>query len=153
VWILSPGGVATTEVIKHIARFVSTNDIDDQDGFKHAPKVRRKLRTNQKVLLVTSSESTWVDSLERRGYARHHAGTMGAIGYFFFRSDRRKKSLQAAAERQKRSVERAFGDSLVVDYAILFESRTVLRQFLEISDPLFEREFPARRPRVSDSRL
>ena len=139
--------------MKHIARFVPTNDLHDRDGHKHVPKVKKRLPPEQKVLLITSSKSAWVDSLERRGYAMHHAATLGAVGYFFLVSRRQKDSLLSAARRQKRSVERAEGQVLVLDYDELFNSAETLSEFLEIDDLGFRHDFPARRRRASDATL
>ncbi|MXO70324.1 hypothetical protein [Alteraurantiacibacter buctensis] len=68
VWIISPGGVATTMLIEHVSRYVPTNERHDKDGLKHwpAPPARRLDQADSRVLFVKGEAVTIAASIARR---------------------------------------------------------------------------------------
>lgn len=151
--IVSPGGVATTMLLEHTATYAIVNDANDRDGVKHALRLQGGGKFPIKVLYVCPNDTAWISSLDRRGYLTAHAGQLGAVGYFLkFQSSSRIDSLTKAAHRQLRYLEKDSEDVRVINPEDMWTQTHEIADFLGIQDPGFEREFPSRQERRSESR-
>lgn len=150
--VCSPGGVATTAVMKHISRFLQINDPGDIDGLKHLP---RPPATSIPVLYIFGQGEQIVASLERRNYGIPHLVKLGGLsslvaGTLF---GRRPKVLATLIRKQLEefsNVEQRGGQVLCVEFEELWDSAEAIADFFGIDDQTFIDEFPKRQKRNTD---
>jgi hypothetical protein len=151
VWVVSPGGVGTTALIHHIAKFRRTNAPDDSDGRKHLPKPPR-LRAGDatRFVFVSGDVDQIVQSLARRGWLTAQAANLGVVLGVLTRGAVQRRSLVRAVKRQAQAWQTgAPGPVIYLDYAELWDAGPQLAGFLGIGDPAFQASFPRRRARTS----
>ena len=155
ITVVSPGGVATTTLMRHISRFASLNSHADTDGLKHRPKPPERLHDGQRLLFLYGPLNKSIASLERRGWLRIQSAKLGSlIGAYSPRSIRRR-AFKYAAIAQIKKFQRAQRDDdkkiLCVSFDELWSRQSEIAHFLQIKDARFISEFPARRSREADA--
>lgn len=148
-WVVSPGGVATTMLIEHLARYGSTNRPDDSDGLKHRPRPPLRSIPTCKVVVVTGEASEVVASLERRQYDFAQAAKLGVLPHRLLFGKCRRAGLIRAIQDQSSAWSNAEGEVLVLSYADIWAQVDTLSAFLEIDSTEFSVNFPVRRSRGS----
>jgi len=150
VWVVSPGGVGTTALMKHIARFRRVNASDDSDQLKHLPQPPRLPQgVDVRFLFISGDEADIFRSLGRRGWLEDQAANLGAPLAVVLRGRMQRWALARAVRRQKRAwTEGAPPRTLHLDYAEVFEAGPRLAAFLDIADPAFLRDYPERMTRT-----
>ncbi len=149
VWIVSPGGVGTTALMKHVGRFKRINAPDDSDQLKHLPRPPQLPNdADVRFLFISGNETDICRSLARRGWLEDQAANLGAPLALVLRGVMQKRALARAVRRQKRAWTTAdLPRMLHLDYAEVFEAGPQLAAFLDITDPAFLRDYPQRRTR------
>jgi hypothetical protein len=151
VIIVSPGGVATTTLIKHVSQFVLTNDGSDADGLKHIPSLPESFEYSETpiIFIAASSTEAAIASLRGRGMLRIQATKLSPhsadlLKVLFVRNrhldDRVAGMIALQREQFEESARR--GRVLVVEREALFESATRIQRFLGVEDDSFSRRFP-----------
>jgi len=82
VWIVSPGGSGSTDLILYLNQILKTNDPKDRDLIKHKNSIPRSLDNNVKILFIYRDKKDVYDSLVRRGILRKQHYKLGAIKPF-----------------------------------------------------------------------
>jgi len=144
VLIVSPGGVASTELMKHIARFVETNSPVDKDGLKHRIQPPSNL---SKAVLITGDPREVSSSLRRRGYVGIHSAKMGSTLGVLLRGNAQQTYFERLVLRQRQNFSHQSQECLVLDYGEAFEACEKLAEFLEIPVDEFCSNYPRRRER------
>jgi hypothetical protein len=147
--IVSPGGVASTTLIKHISKYKSTNCSNDRDDLKHLPHPPKWLGDVNKVIFVTGNPDKIVRSIKRRGWIRKQGAKLGSIGAAVLPSPLNLRLFERAIRRQMSFWEtwciENKGKSLLMSYDELWNSLNALAAFCEISDASFLDSFPPKR--------
>jgi hypothetical protein len=151
VIIVSPGGVATTTLIKHVSQFVRTNDGSDSDGLKHIPRLPESYKDSETpvIFIAASSTEAAIASLRSRGILRIQATKLSPhspdlLKVLFVRNrhlDDRVAGMIALQRAQFEEFARR-GRVLVLEREALFESATRIQSFLGIKDDSFSQKFP-----------
>jgi hypothetical protein len=147
VLVVTPGGAASTCLLKHISRFVTVNDCNDADGFKHMPFpplwFGAKLKT--RVIFVDRDIAQTLQSLERRGYIYEQLAKLGSVIGCILPPTFAKRALIKAISRQKRHWQTAkSADVMFVNYESLWEQADKIAAFLGIANSSFVHDFPRR---------
>ena len=79
VWIVSPGGSGSTDLILYLNQILKTNDPKDGDLLKHKTSIPRYLDKNVKILFIYRDKEDIYDSLVRRNILRKQNYKLGAI--------------------------------------------------------------------------
>jgi hypothetical protein len=79
VWIVSPGGSGSTDLMLYLNKFFKTNSPKDQDLLKHKSSIPQCLDKNVKILFVYRDKEEIYDSLVRRNILRKQNYKLGAI--------------------------------------------------------------------------
>ncbi len=144
VIVVSPGGVATTEIIRQLSRYVKTNNVADNDGLKHIPRPSRGL---PKSIFITGDPQAIYRSIRRRGWVSLQGAKLGSVSCVLFRGALQRKAFISAVERQRTAWEQTAPQSLFIDYVDIWDRLTDIAAFAEVTDPSFLEEFPPRRER------
>ena len=147
--VISPGGVASTSVMDHLAKYLTINDSGDRDGLKHRPRPPRSSRSDLRVMLIIGPTDEIITSLEARGYLPHQAIRLGSWLYFLAPPGQRPRLLAKAIANQRRWWEQSSYRVLVVHFDNLWTSKSKIAAMFDITDPKFLDEFPPRRQRNS----
>jgi hypothetical protein len=143
--VVTPGGAASTSLLKHIARFVTVNDCNDADGLKHAPHPPSWFSNTKKtrVIFIDRDIAQTVQSLDRRGYVYEQLAKLGSVIGCLLPDAAAKRTLVKAINRQKRQWRSTkSADVLFIDYDSLWDQVEKIAAFLEITDSNFIRDFP-----------
>ena len=101
VLIVSPGGVATTFLLRYVSKFMKTNDINDADGLKHIiPAADFKFRKNLKVIYLTGDLPDIEQSLVKRGWLFEQYIKLGGNLSNFYKSKEIKRHFRDLASNQ-----------------------------------------------------
>ncbi len=150
-WIVSPGGVATTALLRHCERFLRVNDAADRDGLKHWPRPPPALRRHPiPTLFVSGRRDTIIASLERRHWLQNQALKLGSFRAIAPFESVIRAGLGSAIDRQRRAwAGSSLANVRVVDHEELWQRIPEIAAFLAIEDRAFVDEFPERRARRS----
>ncbi len=143
--VVTPGGAASTTLLKHIARYVTVNDCNDADGLKHAPFPPRWFDNARKtrVIFIDRDITRILHSLDRRGYVCEQLAKLGSVIGCLLPDAFAKKVLVKAINRQKhhwRTTKSA--DVMFIEYETLWDQVDKIATFLGITDSSFTRDFP-----------
>jgi hypothetical protein len=149
VLVVSPGGVGTTFLMEHLARFADVNDPHDQDRLKHLPGPPPGLAGSRtRVIFVTGQPATIAGSLRRRGWLRQQSAKLGSVGGIVLTGAEAERAfLKAVAEQKRRWTQAGVEHLMMIEYEDIWDRVGDLANFLSISDPAFTAEFPARKER------
>lgn len=145
VLVVSPGGVATTMLLKHINRFTDANEPFDLDGWKHIPVPPKQ---SQKIIYVYGDLDIICANAELRDWIPRQGAKLGQPLCAFTAGKIRKTLYRRAVERQMRAF-LTFPTVFKVQYDELWTRIPEIGDFLEINDPAFVATFPARRERLT----
>lgn len=147
--VISPGGVGTTMLIEHMAKYLRVNRNDDRDHLKHCPRLPGRLPEDLRILFVYGNPDDIVTSIQRRGWLPRHGSKLGSIGSVIALGGARHDALRSAVIRQIDWFKTSTRPHLMlIRYEELWDKSDELAEFLGIADPSFVRDFPARRPRT-----
>ncbi|WP_271438857.1 hypothetical protein [Pontixanthobacter luteolus] len=152
--IISPGGVGTTFLIDHCARFTSLNHRNDRDGLKHLPRFAGTEEfTRSRIIFVTGKPEDVFASLRRRGWLRDQAAKLGLPRALWLTGRARKAAFIAGVEAQAESFRAAAetGQVLMIDYEQIWDRKAEIARWFGIADPAFLADFPERRGRTGQS--
>ena len=137
--------------MRHINRFISTNDLNDEDRLKHLPRPPQGFpRREVAVLFITGDSETIADSLARRGFLDHHCCKLGSVAGLLSRGAAKRAHFIRAVESQKaRWAQAGLARFLMVDYDDIWTRKHEICAFLGIDDPAFLNDFPERKTRNS----
>jgi len=148
--VISPGGVGTTMLINHLAKFVRTNSPDDRDHLKHVPRLPARLPPTVKVLFVHGSVDDIVQSIARRGWIARHGSKLGSLTSVLCGGRMQARALRHAVRRQIQwFTAHPRANVLTIRYEELWDSLDRVSSFVGIDDPSFLTTFPIRRPRTN----
>jgi|AACY02.3.fsa_nt_gi hypothetical protein len=138
--VVSPGGTATTALIRYLAKHVRTNCPEDKDGLKHSPVPLRVAKT----IFLRDTTRRSGQSLLRRRYLRSNALKLGGSLWCLLAP---RKQLLSIWEILLDCQERRFtalppDECLVIGIKDLRDSAEAIASFLEIEDPKFVSNFP-----------
>jgi len=149
VHVVSPGGVATTMLMQHIAQYKTINDTGDSDGFKHLPIIPRYKNSETKVIFVYGAPNTVYKSIKRRGWLDVQAMKIGAA-FSILATGKLKQRLFERAIIKQLSQWKTMGDNcMIIHYECLWEQVYNIAEFLELQNSDFELTFPAKKNRLS----
>jgi hypothetical protein len=150
VWVVSPGGVGTTALMKHVSQFKRINAPDDSDSLKHLPRPLRLANEGDiRFLFISGPEDEIYNSLKRRGWLEDQAANLGAPLAVLLRGRMQKWALLRAVRRQRHAWEReAPKHMLSLDYRDLFEAGPTLAEYFGIADRAFVADYPQRKQRA-----
>ena len=160
VAIVSPGGVATTTLVKFVGRYVDASYATNAAGLKHAPAPPTALPGLRAALFVGGDPVELIGSLFRRNYQTqmafflrraHLLGPDDTIDdYAALRSDVLGIGRQIRAWTDRRALAILPYPVAYVDYRDLWDQIPRVIDFLGLP-PSAIAEFPARRERSSSS--
>lgn len=155
VLVVSPGGVGTTFLMRHINRFVASNDIDDQDHLKHLPRPPDGLRGKDvAVIFVTGDKKTITASLKRRGFLDYHCCKLGAVRALLAKGETKDRLfVKAVEEQERRWANNGPPRFFLLHHDKIWDNVDKLAEFLKIDDPRFVEEFPPRKARKSSQEI
>ncbi len=148
--IISPGGVASTMLIKHVGKFKVTNSAGDNDGLKHLPRPPDQ-KLDIPVLLVTGHADSIIESLEHRGYLEPNAVKLGSRSFFLVPQPHRRVEARRAIRGQEQNWIKSSNSVLVIEYETLWDRKKDIALHLGIDDDDFVSTFPTRKIRGSAS--
>lgn len=148
VIVVSPGGVGTTFLMDHLARYTSINSSADSDFLKHLPGVPERwlAKGKSRVIYVHGDFSRAYSSLKRRGWEKINyfkisgrpAGDL-TEDEFILSATSQLNSFCGAANRHPESV-------FIVDFDKVWNEKEAIRRFLNLPED-FASSFPARKQR------
>lgn len=145
--VVSPGGVGTTFVIKHIARFAKVNDPYDRDDLKHLPSPPYVVEPEPKVLFISGDPNRSMQSIIRRGWFQIQAAKLGGVlSVLLPDSTFTRRAYLQCLKRQQHKWAGYRGRILFVDFEDLWERATEIQEFLGMPKD-FADTFPERRGR------
>lgn len=153
-WVVSPGGVGTTTLMRHLARFVTLNDPDDTDRLKHWPRPPRSrlAGSKTKVLFVSGEVETIAASIERRGWTHIQSAKLASVPGVLLRGKTQQDAFRRAVARQQDSWSSLdISNVMTLAYDSLWEAGPVLAVHFGVTDQRFVNEFPKRRKRESQA--
>ena len=142
--VISPGGVASTLLMKHLSTYVSVNSAGDRDGLKH---LARPPSNVNKAILITGNAEEVAKSLRKRGYLGIHAAKMGSPLGVLLSGKAQEKHFQRLVRNQRKNFESSGSSTLVIDYDNIWDSCSTIAEFAEITDAEFCNQFPSRKSR------
>lgn len=151
--VVSPGGVATTTLMRHLGSFTDVNAEDDADGLKHMPWPPGWLDDNVKVIFVAGDAHRVMRSIDRRGWIAVQGAKLGSPLSVLLPPPLSHLAFRFAVRRQL-SRWRRWGQApgkqfLILTYEELWTRIGDIAQFLGVTDPAFCGSFPPRRSRRS----
>lgn len=152
VHVISPGGVATTMLLKHITSYIEANLHNDGDGLKHLPRFRDVPVGSEKIVYLAGNPFTIIRSLERRQYHSVHILKLG-LGPRFAATEFWRPVLFGLIIRQYCSFKIASilkpYKVMMISYSELWNRLEDIRLFLHLEDPDFTHSFPSKKDRLS----
>ena len=150
--VCSPGGVATTALMRHLRQYKSINNPGDSDGLKHMP---RPPGDYVKILFVAGDPEAVFVSLKRRGWVQAQSSKLGSLAGVVLRGQAQKIAFKRAVKMQLRrfDVSTKKKEILIVSYDELWERLHEIAEFAGIDDDRFIKDFPPRVRRLSDYSL
>jgi hypothetical protein len=150
--VISPGGVGTTMLINHLAKFVRVNSPDDHDHLKHVPRLPASFPPSVKVLFVHGSVDDIVQSIARRGWIARHGSKLGSPISVLCSGRMQTNALRHAVHRQIQWFTTHPSDNvLTIRYDDIWTNTAAIASFIGIDEPLFSATFPIRRPRTNEA--
>ena len=143
--VVSPGGVATTSLIRHLNDYLRVNWSDDSDGLKHLPRPPAQAPP---TLFIHGDPALVRASLSRRGWIDFQAAKLGSPMTVLLHGAARDRAFEGAVARQRRRWEAA-PRVLMLGYDEIWDRSAEIADFAGITDPEFLRRFPPRKPRAS----
>ncbi len=154
VIVASPGGVGTTFLIEHLARFRRVNAPHDGDGLKHQPRpplVGARARP-LRFLFVTGELEQISASIARRGWLDRQGAKLGSVATLLAGGDAKRRAFERAVGRQReRWAEPSPDPILFISYDEIWDRVGEIADFLEITDQDFAATFPKRKPRTAET--
>ena len=151
VFIISPGGVASTMLLEYLSHYVSTNCPHDADGFKHLPFPPAWLKeTGQKVIFISGDIDSICRSVEGRGWLARQGAKLGSFGAILFTilflAPLARVFFKLAVRRQiyrwRAWCASETDQGLFIQYAEIWSSVERIAEFCGIKDPGFVNSFP-----------
>ncbi|WP_412507234.1 hypothetical protein [Roseovarius sp. SYSU LYC5161] len=154
VVICSPGGVATTMLLEHLACFVRTNDKDDRDTLKHVPDPELLLsdpKFQGRILYIYGDIDSTVASIERRGWIRIQGAKLGSMSAVILSHTASRHAFENAVAAQIQTFLGCKDPRLMtMRFEAIWENTERLSDFLGIEDPKFLEKFPQRKRRQTE---
>ena len=160
VVVASYGGGGTTLLLKEIAKFGTTNDPLDNDGYKHFPIPPISFSKTVKYIYIYGDPVLATVSLFKRKFQVHQAVKLNRFNLFRRKIDPNLDiSAYASAGRDSLRFSEHFLEwrrwtqgkqILFLKYEEIFNNLEVIRDFLDLPKEFVE-QFPAKRPRASSS--
>jgi len=148
--VVSPGGVGTTMLMEHMAKFKQVNSAGDEDGLKHLPQVPPSVQ-EVPVVFLTESPEIAIQSLASRKFLDANAVKLGSLLYFLVPHSFQNLFMRRAISRQERNWMNSEANVMRVSYGDLWERLPEIAEHLGVTDPSFVSSFPPQKPRTSGS--
>ena len=152
VLIVSPGGVATTFLLRYVSAFMKTNDIHDLDGLKHVtPPSDFVFREDLKVIYLTGELSDIENSLVKRGWLFEQYIKLGGYLHYFYNSKKLRSHFKVLVSDQFkifRSLSKNNENVMIIHYDDLWDLKKELSNFLCLDPQSFVNSFPEKRTRT-----
>lgn len=146
VLVVSPGGVGTTFLINHLARFAKTNDNADADYLKHLPAPPRGA---PRTIFIRGDEESIYASIKRRRWVGRQGAKLGSLLCVYLRGRAQKAAFIDAVRAQEARWRRSKTNVLFVHYDDIWRRAEEIMIFAGVTDPRFLSEFPQRQSRLS----
>lgn len=146
--IISAGGVATTNLIKFLSKFVKLNDKDNLDGLKHL----KYLPNKKKVLYFYSLNLDEVIlSLRRRHFFYHNCAHLGStLSILFFFNHKISNYFFKKKVKSQVLLHLKSKNSLCIKYENIWKEKEKIMEFLKIKNKKkFKKDYPKQRNRTS----
>tara|TARA_Y100000591_G_C21496435_1_gene527722 strand:+ start:48 stop:614 length:567 start_codon:yes stop_codon:yes gene_type:complete len=144
--VISAGGVATTNLIKFLSKFVKLNDMDNLDGLKHL----KYLPNNKKILYFYSLNlDEIIQSLRRRHFFYHNSAHLGStLSILFFFNHKISNYFFKKKVRSQILLHLNSKNSLCIKYENIWKDKEKIMKFLKIKNKKkFKKKFPKKRKR------
>ena len=154
VIICSPGGVATTMLLEHVAKYLRTNAVHDQDTLKHVPDpILYGLNdaSGVRVLFVHGKPDQITRSIQRRGWIRIQGAKLGEWRMLTSSRGRSITLFREAVERQIERFAAVPGKAMMsVRFNELWDRLEEIERFLGLDGTDFRETFPPRKGRATE---
>ena len=152
VLIVSPGGVATTFLLRYVSTFMKTNDIHDLDGLKHiTPAPEFNFRKDLKVVYLTGELSDIENSLVKRGWLFEQYIKLGGHLHYFCNSKKLRSHFKVLVSGQLKTFKTLSKNNenvMIINYNELWDLKKELANFLSLDPQNFVKAFPEKRSRA-----
>lgn len=149
ILVVSPGGVATTMLIKHIRSFIKINCENDTDYLKHIPTIPKNfIKKKIKIIYIYDNKEVILNSLERRSYLTRQIIKLGGILEFFTNFFNKRNLCKKYIEYQiNHFIKSEYPYLLILKYEDIWNEKKTIMKFIGISDLNFLNKFPEKRNR------
>lgn len=148
--VISPGGVGTTFLMRHLSGYIGLNDDYDEDRLKHIPYVPVDFLATKKILFITGSDDAIYSSIQRRGWVSIQGAKLGSLLVPLSAGKLQERAFRAAVRRQIARFRTYPPDRvLIVNYDDIWDNKETIQTFFGIESQQFVTEFPKRRARNS----
>lgn len=149
VIVVSPGGVGTTAIIRHLNKHVRVNFTSDSDGYKHMPTPPEDLDfRGERYIYIKGDAHQIYRSIRRRGWVDIQGAKLGSPMSVLTWGSYQERFFIRAVTRQIRAWSACEGPSvLMLDYDDVWDSADRIASFLAVDPVLFGEEFPERQKR------
>ncbi len=141
--IVSPGGVATTTLIKYFKFYKKVNDENDSDGYKHLSKYPIVENENTKILYIHGSLEKIYNSLKRRNIFQTQMVKLGCPMSYLLWGKFEKYFFKLCVNRQINNF-RDKKNVYVLHFDDIWNKKKELKEYLEIDNDDFIKNFPPR---------
>ena len=146
--VSSIGGTATTSFIEFLSQYLHTNDKSDRDNLKHG--IRYNTNEAQKIIFIISESEIAYKSLKRRKYLYQNCRKLGLISYFIRIKILFIKEVNTLQKNMIILSKRYPNKYLSIKFDDLFDSAQLIKDFTNLKDEKFIKNFPIRKKRLTD---
>ena len=141
--IISPGGVATTTLIKYLKFYKNVNEENDSDGYKHLRKFPILENENTKILYIHGSPEKIYNSLKRRNIFQTQMVKLGCPMSYLLWGKYEKFFFKLCINRQINNFKNK-KNVYVLYFDDIWKKKEELKEYLDIKDDNFVKNFPPR---------
>ena len=141
--VISPGGVATTTLIKYLKLYKKVNDVNDSDGFKHLSKYPIIEKKNLKIIYIYGSHEKIYNSLKRRNIFHTQLVKLGCPLCYLFWGSIEKFFFKLCVNRQINNFKNK-KNVYVLYFDNIWNKKNDLKKYLKIDSDKFVKNFPSK---------
>jgi len=150
--VVSPGGVGTTFLMQHLAKYKRLNGTYGGDWLKHMPRPPRLDRNADEVrfIFVYGDPDDIEASLRNRGWLNRQGAKLGSVSTVLLLGSAKSEAFKRAVRRQIRNWTQPFGSPVLrIQYEEIWSRLDEIAEFVGVADTDFIDTFPERKPRTS----
>lgn len=150
--VVSPGGVGTTFLMEHLAKYKRLNGTYGGDWLKHMPRPPRLDREadNVKFIFVYGDPDDIEASLRNRGWLNRQGAKLGSVSAVLLTGAAKSDAFKRAVRKQIRNWTKPLSAPVLqIQYAEIWSRLDEIAEFVGVADTDFIDTFPERKPRTS----